>query len=73
MSKIKNINWPTLLFISGYHLVLLALLPVYFIFCKPSGLLIGLSVALFVLSGLAITAGYHRLFSHSTYKTNRFI
>lgn len=73
MSKIKNINWPSLLFIVGYHVLLLALLPVYFIFFKPSGLLIGLSIGLFVASGLAITAGYHRLFSHSTYKTNKFI
>lgn len=73
MSKVKNINWPSFLFIVGYHAVLIALLPLYFIFFKPSALLIGLSVGLFIASGLAITAGYHRLFSHSTYKTNRFI
>lgn len=73
MSKIKNINWPSLLFIAGYHLILLTLLPLYFFFFTPSALLIGLSIFLFIASGLAITAGYHRLFSHSTYRTNRFI
>ncbi|MCH9621409.1 MAG: hypothetical protein S4CHLAM20_08290 [Chlamydiia bacterium] len=69
----KNINWAGFLFITGYHVILLALLPVYFIFFNPSMLLIGLSIGLFVASGLAITAGYHRLFSHSTYKTNKVI
>jgi stearoyl-CoA desaturase (delta-9 desaturase) len=73
MSKIKNINWPSVLFICGYHAILLALLPLYFIFFNPSSMLIWLTVGLFVASGLAITAGYHRLFSHSTYKTNRVI
>jgi len=73
MSKLKNINWPSLLFISGYHLILLTLLPLYLFFFTPSALLIGLSIFLFITSGLAITAGYHRLFSHSTYRTNKFI
>jgi stearoyl-CoA desaturase (delta-9 desaturase) len=73
MKKLKNINWPSFLFILGYHILLLTLLPLYFIYFSPSKLLIGLTVGLFIASGLAITAGYHRLFSHSTYKTNRFI
>ncbi len=73
MRNIKNINWPSLLFIGGYHLILLTLLPLYFFFFTPSTLLIWLSILLFITSGLSITAGYHRLFSHSTYKTNRFI
>ncbi len=73
MSKFKNINWTSLLFILGYHILLVTLLPLYFILYTPSALLLGLTVGLFIASGLAITAGYHRLFSHSTYKTNRFI
>lgn len=73
MSKFKNVNWPSFLFITIYHAMLVVLLPLYFYFFTASGLLIGLSVGLFVASGLAITAGYHRLFSHSTYKTNKVI
>lgn len=57
----------------GYHVALLALLPIYFIYFKTSWLLFGISFALLYSSGLAITAGYHRLFSHQTYKTNRWV
>ncbi|HJQ47833.1 MAG TPA: acyl-CoA desaturase [Amycolatopsis sp.] len=32
---------------------------------------IGLGVAFFVVSGLGVTAGYHRLFTHGSFKTNR--
>jgi stearoyl-CoA desaturase (delta-9 desaturase) len=73
MFKFKDMNLTSFFFITGYHIILLTLLPVYLIFFTPSALLLGLSLLLFVLSGLSITAGYHRLFSHSTYKTNRVI
>ena len=36
-------------------------------------MLLTLSFVLLYTTGLSITAGYHRLFSHSTYKTNKFI
>ena len=73
MSKLKNINWESAIFLIGYHLLLLAVVPMYFFFSLPSALLIGLSVITLFLTGLSITAGYHRLFSHQTYKTNRFV
>ena len=66
----KKICWPVLLFIAGYHLFLAISLPIYFISHTPSGSLIGWTFALVFLSGLAITAGYHRLYSHSTYKAH---
>jgi stearoyl-CoA desaturase (delta-9 desaturase) len=69
----KKICWPVFLFIGGYHLFLAIALPFYFMAHTPSGALIGWSAALVFLSGLAITSGYHRLYSHSTYKTNPII
>src|SRR5690606_41783117 len=32
---------------------------------------IALGAAFFVVSGLGVTAGYHRLFTHGSYKANR--
>jgi len=63
-----------ILFIGGYHLFLLIALPIYFLTVGvPSGALIGISVALVFLSGLAITAGYHRLYSHLCYKASPIV
>jgi stearoyl-CoA desaturase (delta-9 desaturase) len=66
----RKICWPVFLFIAGYHLFLAIALPFYFMSHTPSGALIGWTVALVFISGLAITTGYHRLYSHSTYKTH---
>lgn len=69
-SNSKKICWPVFLFIIGYHLFLAISLPIYFIYHTPSASLIGWTLGLVFLSGLAITTGYHRLYSHSTYKTH---
>lgn len=66
----KKICWPVFLFIVGYHLFLAIALPLYFISHTPSSALLLLSAGLVFLSGLAITSGYHRLYSHTTYKTH---
>lgn len=71
--KLTNVNWGSVLFLSGYHVLLAVLLPIYLMSHSPSGGLIGWTVALFFLTGMAITAGYHRLYSHLTYKTNKVI
>jgi len=74
MKTKQKLNWGSILFLGGYHLLMVAMLPVYFIFFGvPSGALIGISILLFFLTGLSITGGYHRLFSHSTYKANKFV
>ncbi|MBI3901146.1 MAG: acyl-CoA desaturase, partial [Chlamydiia bacterium] len=72
-SFFKKICWPVALFIVGYHLFLLVALPLYFRSHTPSGLLLGITFALVFISGLAITCGYHRLYSHSSYKTHPVI
>jgi stearoyl-CoA desaturase (delta-9 desaturase) len=68
--RTNKINWPVSLFILGYHLFLLIALPIYFYYTTPSIALITASTGIVFLSGIAITAGYHRLYSHLTYKTH---
>jgi stearoyl-CoA desaturase (delta-9 desaturase) len=72
-SLLKRIDWTNTLFIGGYHLALFILLPVYLMDTMPSWTLILGSWALWTLSLMAITTGYHRLYSHRTYNTNRWI
>lgn len=66
--KLANFNWPTGLFILGYHFFLLIALPVYFLNCVPSLGMIITSCVLLYVSGISVTATYHRLYSHPTYK-----
>lgn len=66
----KQFNWSSGIFLIGYHLLLFILLPIYLFIQYPSWGLIISSIALLYISGLSITAGYHRLFSHSTYKAH---
>jgi len=63
----RNIDWTTTLFMAIYHLALLVLLPLYLYHYTPSWTLIGITLALFVLCNMAVTAGYHRLYSHRTF------
>ncbi len=65
--------WSNILFIVGYHILLAALLPLYFIYFNPTWTMFGISFALLYITGMAITGGYHRLFSHLTYKTNKWV
>lgn len=59
-------NWGIFAFIAGYHVLLVALLPLYItVFSWESLVLFGVTWAISVFS---ITAGYHRLFAHNTYK-----
>ncbi|MFZ4772508.1 MAG: fatty acid desaturase [Chlamydiia bacterium] len=66
----KKIDWVSLGYIGGYHLAILFALPLYLSFQNPSS---GLIIALVLLTfacGIGITAGYHRCFSHPTYKAH---
>ncbi|MCH6256587.1 fatty acid desaturase [Puniceicoccaceae bacterium K14] len=63
-------NWDIFAFIAGYHLLLFALLPAFIgVFTWKA---IVLCVITWAISGFSITAGYHRLFSHKTYKASPF-
>src|SRR5260221_6183191 len=69
-----SIDYGIFSFIIGYHVALLVGLPLYFIYCTPPswGLWAAAGVLLYV-TGISVTAGYHRLYSHSCYKTNKFV
>lgn len=71
--KRAQVEWSVTIFIIGYHLALLIGLPFYFIHNSPAGGLFGVAAILLYLSGLAVTVGYHRLYAHPTYKTNKFV
>lgn len=71
--KAANFNWGPGLFILGYHALLLVALPLYFLHFTPSWGIIAISAILVFVSGISVTAGYHRLYSHTTYKINPII
>ncbi len=61
-------NWSILCFIAGYHLLLLALLPfVVGLFSWPAAILL---LTTYIIGGLSITAGYHRLYAHKAYRAH---
>lgn len=64
----KRINWKTTIFIVGYHVFLLLALPFYFMYGDFHAGTYLAAFALFWASGISITAGYHRCFSHKAYK-----
>ncbi len=69
----KKFCLPTLLYIGGYHLFLMIALPIYFLNHTPSLGIILTTIGLVFISGMSITAGYHRLYSHSCYKVHPVI
>lgn len=69
----KKINWPSVLFIVGYHIGLCICLPIYLMTCTFSFKLLGIALIIWYLAGLGITVGYHRYFSHKTFKANRWV
>jgi stearoyl-CoA desaturase (Delta-9 desaturase) len=71
--KIKKFNTGPALFLIIYQTLLICTLPIYFYFTLPSLGMILASVILLYLTGLSITAGYHRFYSHRAYKTHTSI
>src|SRR5262245_33540481 len=69
----KNINWGPSLFLIIYHVLLVIAWPFYFYYAPPSLSMVLISFVLLYLTGLSITVGYHRLYSHRSYKTNRLV
>lgn len=73
MEKKKPINWGPVIFLVSYQVILLALLPVYFYYNTPATGNIIAAIILLYLTGLSITGGYHRYYSHRSYKTNPYV
>ncbi len=53
-----------------YHTILAITLPLYFYFYSLSWQLVLASIVLYFISGLSITAAYHRYYSHKTFQAN---
>lgn len=60
-------------FLILYQSLLILSLPFYFYFFEVHLVTVLVALSLYFLSGLGITAGYHRLYSHRTYKAVPFI
>ena len=70
MNEKAPINWTNMLIFSLTPLLALTLVPVYgYLYGYDSFEWITFTL-LFVYSGISITAGYHRLWSHKTYKAH---
>lgn len=65
------LHWIPLLFIVSYHLALLVALPIYLAARAPSLTLLAITVGLYTATMMSVTTGYHRLYAHVTYRTNR--
>jgi len=67
----NNIWWSTAIFLISWHLIVLIGLPVYLYFRTPSLGLIIVTIVLLFLTGMSITAGYHRMYTHRAFKANK--
>lgn len=66
--KLKTKKWGVFGFIAGYHLLLIVLLPFYIAHFSWASLVF--FALTYIIGGLSITAGYHRLFAHKTYSAD---
>ncbi len=64
----KKIDWPVTLFLILVPLLAVILTSIYFCFFTASTGLVVFAIVFSILTELAITAGYHRLFSHRSYE-----
>ena len=70
---IKKMNWPIVAFFGVTTLGAVVGGPLYFHYFGLSLSEILLTLFFVVVTGLAITVGYHRLFAHNTYKANTLV
>ncbi len=71
--KKSNFEWVNFTYIVGYHLALVIGLPFFFMKHNPSWGIWIASAILYFVSGISVTAGYHRLYSHLAYKANKAV
>jgi stearoyl-CoA desaturase (delta-9 desaturase) len=71
--KLAKLDWVNTIFLTTTPIAAVAL---SWIFFKNNGLAwsqIALAVVFYFVTGMSITGGYHRLFSHRAYKANNFV
>lgn len=66
--KIKN--WDTFLFVAIYHALIIGLLPAFLSVASWGAF--WLFLITYIIGGLSITVGYHRLYAHRAYDANPF-
>jgi len=66
--KIKN--WDMFTFVVAYHIALVALLPAFI--SVFSWTAVAFFLVTYILGGMSITVGYHRLYAHKAYSANPF-
>lgn len=70
MKKLKKIDWTNTLFLTLSPLFFIGLAIAHFYFEGWSWGIFFLSVVFYFATGISITAGYHRLFSHKAYQAS---
>lgn len=73
MENKKKINWGPVLFLTIYQVLFLVTLPIYLYYYTPQISMLAASFILLYLTGLSITAGYHRYYAHRSYRTGSFV
>ncbi len=71
--RLNNLDWVNTLFLTLTPLATIVLVAAY---VKKDGfdpLMLIPAVLMYFISGMSITAGYHRLFSHRSYQANSFL
>ncbi len=68
--RIASFNWHSGLFIIVYHVALLIMLPLYLCYNSPSWAMWVTTIVLYFATGMSITGGYHRFYSHQAYKAH---
>lgn len=72
--QFKDVDFGMIIFVMGYHALLLILLPWYFLkIGVPSYGIILSTLIMYILTGLGVSAGYHRLYSHRSYRVNKAV
>jgi len=66
----KRVNWPNSIFLATTLFISLTAVPAYIWFFGVSWFHVVLFLIFFAITGLSITVGYHRLFSHLTFKAS---
>jgi len=71
--KLKEIQKDAAIFLITYHLIFLIGFPTYLFFYSPNPLLWVIAFVFFLLTGFSITGGYHRYFSHRSFKASSLL
>ena len=70
MTKIRRWNPLNTPFLIGTLVLAVVLVPIQVIQSRSLGIELAVSAGMFIAIGLSVTAGYHRLFSHRTYRAS---